>query len=91
MNRDEILIELRELSVAKAPQAQLPGREDFADAVISQTLGLDSLDLVRFVVALERHFNVELSDAALVHVKTFGDLARSIAGELSPEPTAADA
>jgi acyl carrier protein len=78
MNTVEILEQLRALSSTKAPSASLPEGEAFAAANVMETLGLDSLDIVRLILAVETQFYIELPDAALVHVKTFGDLAQAV-------------
>ena len=43
------------------------------EALLKETLGLDSLDLVDVVVLVEQHFGVTLVGPDFVGVKTFGD------------------
>ncbi|WP_089725911.1 acyl carrier protein [Candidatus Thiosymbion oneisti] len=79
MNTSEIMQQLRALLATRMPQVTIPPGEAFETAPIAKTLGMDSLEIVRLVVALETHFAVELSDSELVRVRTFGDLANAIA------------
>jgi acyl carrier protein len=46
-------------------------------------LGLDSLRLLEIVFELEKHFCVEVDEAALVEVASVGDLALMISTQLS--------
>ena len=48
-------------------------------AHLAEDLGVDSVDAVEFALALEREFNIELPDAALVEVKTVQDVIDRVA------------
>lgn len=52
------------------------------EAEIFGTLGLDSLDIVDLVVALEKAFGVKIkSRESLQQIRTIGDIYRFIAGQ----------
>lgn len=52
------------------------------DALIFETLGLDSLDIVDLVVALEKAFNVKIkSRETLASIKSLGDIYQFISNE----------
>jgi acyl carrier protein len=58
-----------------------------AETRILDDLALDSLQSFEMVAALEDHYGVTLSIELLEGVRTIGDIARVIAGELAgPEP-----
>jgi acyl carrier protein len=56
-----------------------------SDAILESTslrdVGVNSLDLVVLVMAIEEHFRIEFDPADLGRLRTFGDLARRV-GEL---------
>lgn len=56
-----------------------PGTEIFAESRIVADLGLDSLAVMNFVMALEDDFDVSLTMDSLAQVETVGDLARALA------------
>ena len=60
--------------------SQLDLEEDkvTSDAVLSDDLGADSLDLVDLVMSLEEEFNIELSDEDVGEIKTVGDIVKFI-------------
>ena len=43
------------------------------DAELREDLGLDSLDMVRIIMAIESSFNVGIPDEEFAHVVTVGD------------------
>ena len=43
-------------------------------------LGLDSLDLLQFILSLEQEFSIELEDVDLRNLQNFGDLCDLIKG-----------
>jgi len=53
-------------------------RDVGADTSISQDLGLDSLAVMNFVMALEDRFDVSIPMDRIVDVETVGDLASVI-------------
>ena len=52
------------------------------DACLAHDLGLDSLDVWEIVFAVEEAFDVEFTDQAVTDLKTVGDLAGFVSGEL---------
>ena len=60
--------------------SQLDLEEDkvTADALLSDDLGADSLDLVDLVMSLEEEFNIELSDEDVGEIKTVGGIVKFI-------------
>lgn len=50
------------------PDAAVPG------ARLVDDLGLDSLDAVELVIALEQQFGIDVSDAEVARLETVGDL-----------------
>lgn len=55
-----------------------PGTEITAESRIVGDLGLDSLVVMNFVMALEDDFDVSLTMDSLAKVETVGDLARTL-------------
>lgn len=53
-------------------------RDVGADTMITQDLGLDSLAVMNFVMALEDRFDVSIPMDRIVDVETLGDLASVI-------------
>lgn len=53
------------------------------DAILKDTLGLDSLDYVDLVVTVESHFGVKLGEADFVGIATFDDFYRLIERKLA--------
>lgn len=53
-------------------------RDVGADTMITQDLGLDSLAVMNFVMALEDRFDVSIPMDRIVDVETIGDLASVI-------------
>jgi acyl carrier protein len=53
------------------------------DAILKDTLGLDSLDYVDLVVTVEAHFGVKLGEADFVGISTFDDFYRLIDRKLA--------
>lgn len=56
-----------------------PGTEISAQSRIVADLGLDSLTVMNFVMALEDDFDVSLTMDSLARVETIDDLARTLA------------
>lgn len=52
------------------------------ESCLAHDLGLDSLDVWEIVFAVEEAFDVEFTDQAVTDLKTVGDLAGFVAGEL---------
>lgn len=59
-------------------QLDLEEEKVTSDALLSDDLGADSLDLVDLVMSLEEEFNVELSDEDVGEIKTVGDIVKFI-------------
>lgn len=49
---------------------------------IAETLGLDSLDLVEMIMALEEDFGVSIAESDVPNIKTFNDIVSYIENEL---------
>ncbi|MBR0121341.1 MAG: acyl carrier protein [Clostridia bacterium] len=48
------------------------------EASITSDLGADSLDLIDLAMSIEDEFEIELSDDAIEHIKTVGDMVSYI-------------
>lgn len=48
------------------------------EASITSDLGADSLDLIDLAMSIEDEFEIELSDDAIEHIKTVGDMVNYI-------------
>lgn len=86
MQRDEIIARVNEVFVEEfeiEPDVLTP------DAQIFQELGLDSLDVVDLIVALQKKFNVNFrSDERIREIRSLNDLYEFVIGltsELNPE------
>ncbi|MBX2951368.1 MAG: acyl carrier protein [Leadbetterella sp.] len=55
------------------------------DAILKDTLGLDSLDYVDLVVAVEANFGIKLGEADFTGLSTFDDFYRLIERKLKNE------
>lgn len=51
------------------------------EAVITDDLGADSLDVVDLVMSLEDAFSIEIPDEAMADIKTIGDIVTYIEKE----------
>lgn len=69
----EFLALVRSLAVEVAPQLEAPLRQLTLASPLS-ALGLDSVAVLEVIGQLEAHFNCELPDDLLLHVRTVGDL-----------------
>ena len=49
-----------------------------AEAVITDDLGADSLDVVDLVMSIEEEFDIEIPDEAVENIKTVGDIVKYI-------------
>lgn len=59
---------------------QLDVEEDkvVPDAVITDDLNADSLDVVDLVMSIEEEFDIEIPDEAVENIKTVGDIVKYI-------------
>src|SRR6266568_319632 len=76
----EILEALREVLVDRLkvePEAVTPTANLFDD------LGLDSIDLMSAVMAIEERFEIEVSDAELENVTTVGEAVDLLGGKVA--------
>ncbi len=48
------------------------------DALITEDLGADSLDVVDLIMSLEEEFDVEIPDDQIENIKTVGDVVKYI-------------
>lgn len=86
MQKDEIIARVNEVFVENfeiEPEALTP------EAQIFQELGLDSLDVVDLIVALQKKFNVNFrSDERIREIRSLNDLHEfviSLTSELNPD------
>ncbi|MCI5751282.1 MAG: acyl carrier protein [Oscillospiraceae bacterium] len=59
-------------------QLDVDGEKVVSDAVITDDLGADSLDVVDLVMSLEEEFDIEIPDEAVENIKTVGDIVKYI-------------
>lgn len=72
MAREEILTALKEVLVDKL---KVEADTITEDANLFEDLGLDSIDLMTVVMAVEEKFSIEVSDEELEDVSTLGQAA----------------
>ena len=68
MNKEEIIQKINSFLV---DEFEVDGATIVPDAILRDTLGLDSLDYVDLVVAIESNFGVKLVEADFVGIDTF--------------------
>ena len=63
--------------------------QEFAVPIVSvdwgtnlEELNLDSLDLLKLAVALEKEYNIKIQTPELVQIQTFGDIIRGLEEKL---------
>lgn len=61
-----------------ADQLDVDEEKVVADAVITDDLGADSLDVVDLVMSIEEEFDLEIPDEAVEEIKTVGDIVKYI-------------
>lgn len=71
----EIFDKVKEMLVE---QLDVDGELVTMEAMISDDLGADSLDLVDLVMELENEFDTEIPDEDVQNIKTVGDVVRYI-------------
>lgn len=64
-------------------QLNVTEEECVLEASFIDDLGADSLDLVELVMAMEDHFNIEISDEELMKIRTIQDAVDYIKKRLS--------
>lgn len=64
-------------------QLNVTEEECVFEASFIDDLGADSLDLVELVMAMEDHFNIEISDEELMKIRTIQDAVDYIKKRLS--------
>ncbi|MBP9793050.1 MAG: acyl carrier protein [Flavobacterium sp.] len=70
MNKEVILEKVNEILIE---EFEVDGDTIVSDANLRETLGLDSLDYVDLVVAIEANFGVKLGEADFVNIVSFED------------------
>jgi acyl carrier protein len=80
MSRDEIVERVTGI-VAKETNIDL-GDVDLGTKL--ESIDIDSLDMIKVAVALEKHFNVTIVTAELMQMDTFGDIVSGLEGKLAP-------
>ena len=68
MNKEEIITKM---NVFLADEFEVDESEIQPDAILKDTLGLDSLDYVDLVVSVESNFGVKLVEADFVGIASF--------------------
>ncbi|MDH3348178.1 MAG: acyl carrier protein [Desulfobulbaceae bacterium] len=76
MSDEEIFIRIKNIM---ADEFELESEELIPEATLFETLGLDSLDAVDMVVAMEKEFGVKMRDEeAMRAVRTMDDLHKLV-------------
>jgi acyl carrier protein len=70
MAREEVYSTLKEVLIDKLKVDEAGIKEE---ANLFEDLGLDSIDLMTVVMAVEERFNIEVSDEELENVATLGE------------------
>ena len=52
------------------------------DSIITEELGVDSLDIVEILARIEEHFGVYIPDADVIEMRTVGDVVKYIYDDL---------
>ena len=68
MNKEEIIEKINEFLVE---EFEVDAEDIQPDAILKDTLGLDSLDYVDLVVSIESNFGVKLVEVDFVGIDTF--------------------
>ena len=82
MAREEILTALKEVLVDKL---KVEADTITDDANLFEDLGLDSIDLMTVVMAVEEKFNIEVSDEELEEVSTLAQAADVLSTKVGAE------
>lgn len=82
MTRDEIADRVREVILTDM-EIDIPRDQITETSSLTDDLGLDSLDMVEFVIDLETSFDIELTDAAMESIVTLGDATRAVIDALA--------
>lgn len=80
MTKEEIILKANEV-LAEEFETEIDAITP--DALLKETLGLDSLDLVDVVVLVEQNFGVTLTAPDFVGVKTFNDFYELLLSKLN--------
>lgn len=79
MNHDEL--EARLVAIVRREKASIPDDKLTATTPLADA-GIDSLDALTILFAVEEEFGIHIPDAKARSMKTFGDMADAVAGEL---------
>ena len=80
MEKQELINQVNEVL---AEEFEVEASEFAPDAVIKETLQLDSLSLVDLVALIESTFSVKIQNSELSSIKTFADLYEFIYARLA--------
>jgi acyl carrier protein len=80
MSDEELLDALRDVLVDKL---KVDGTKVQPQASLYDELGLDSIDLMTAVMAMEERFGIEISDNELEQVTTVGDAVRLLSQKVA--------
>lgn len=70
MTKEEIIAKVNQVL---AEEFELDEALFLPDALLKETLGMDSLDLVDVVVLIDQNFGVTLNGSDFIDIKTFAD------------------
>ncbi len=70
MTKEEIIAKVNQVL---AEEFELDAALFLPDALLKETLGMDSLDLVDVVVLIDQNFGVTLNGSDFIDIKTFAD------------------
>ena len=74
-------MEFEKIRSILAEQLGISENEINPDSLLTEDLGLDSLDLVEMIMAIESEFDVEISDEGAENIKTVEDAVNFIRGK----------
>ena len=83
MNKEEIIEKINEFLIE---EFEVDAEDIQPDAILKDTLGLDSLDYVDLVVSIESNFGVKLVEVDFVGIDTFESFYVLIKNKLKAKP-----
>ena len=82
MTRAEI--ERKLIEIVKNEKQQIPDEKLTTDTALADA-GIDSLDSLTILFAIEEEFKISIPDAAARAIRTFGDMVNVVSAELKIE------
>ena len=74
-------IEQQLIEIVRKEKDNIPADQLQADTQLAEA-GIDSLDSLTILFAIEEHFGISIPDTAARAMKTFGDMVDTVAAEL---------